>query len=119
VGVDVQADKLETALADATAEMDSYLGRRYSLPLPSASIPPVLQRLCCDIAIYRLMALLPKEAVADARRRYDDATTWLEDLVGGRIQLSDLAGQEVSAAPSIRIASTGAPRVFGDLGDFR
>ncbi len=121
VGMVVQDDKLDTALADATAEMDGYLGRRYSLPLDSggASIPPVLQRLCCDIAIYRLMALLPKEAVADARRRYDDALAWLEDLAGGRIQLADLAGRELTAGPSVRIAATSAPRVFGDLGDFQ
>lgn len=118
-GADVQEAKLTTALADASAEMDGYLGRRYSLPLPQ--VPPVLQRTACDIAIYRLMSLLPKETVADARRRYEDAIEWLADLADGRIKLADLDGQELATGNTSRIASTTAPRVFGSdtLGAFR
>jgi phage gp36-like protein len=118
-GLAVQDTKLATALADASAEMDSHLGRRYALPL--SQVPPVLQRTACDIAIYRLMSLLPKETVADARRRYEDAVAWLADLADGRIQLADLQGQELTGGPSVRIASCSAQRVFGDdtLGGFR
>jgi phage gp36-like protein len=118
-GQAIQEPKLLTALADASAEMDSHLGRRYTLPL--SQVPPVLQRMACDIAIYRLMSLLPKETVADARRRYDDAIEWLGDLVDGRIKLADLSGQELTGGPSVRIASSSAPRVFGNdtLGSFR
>ena len=117
-GVAVQNARLQTALTDASAEMDSYLGRRYFFPL--ASVPPILTRVCCDIAIYRLQALLPKEVVADARRRFEDATTWLDDLASGRIYLPDLAGVELSSGPSVRVIFTAAPRVFGagSFGDY-
>lgn len=118
-GATLQATRLQTALDDASSEMDSHLGRRYSLPLAQAS--PVLKRLCCDLAVYRLMALLPKESVQDARRRYDDGITWLDDLVAGKIQLADLSGAELAAGPSTRVSITSRDRVFGSdgLGDFQ
>lgn len=119
VGATLQTARLQTALDDASAEMDSHLGRRYSLPL--ATVPSVLKRLCCDLAVYRLMALLPKESVQDARRRYDDGITWLDDLVSGKIQLADLTGAEMASGPSVRVTISARDRVFDadGLGDYQ
>ena len=118
-GATIQSDRLQTALDDATAEMNSHLGRRYFLPL--AQVPPVLLRICCDIAIYRLTTLLPKEDVQDARRRYDNGITWLDDLVTGKIQLADFNGAELAAGPSIRMGISSRDRVFdaAGLGDYQ
>ena len=113
-GAAVQADRLQTALDDASVEMDSHLGRRYTLPL--ATVPPVLARLCCDVAIYRLTTLLPKENVQDARRRYDDGITWLDDLVTGKVQLADLSGAELLAGPSAQVTMSSRDRVFDYCG---
>lgn len=78
------------ALAEAAAEIDAYLAGRYALPL--ASVPPVLVRLACDIARYRLMADNPLE---EARTRYEDARRLLENLAAGRVSL----GMPASSAP--------------------
>ena len=51
-GAAIDTDVLGRALADADAEIDSYLASRYALPLPST--PAVLVRLACDITRYQL-----------------------------------------------------------------
>lgn len=64
----VDEARLEAALADASAEMDRY-GLQTVQALPEAE----RKRICCDIAIYRLMVLRPLDDIQDARRRYEDA----------------------------------------------
>jgi phage gp36-like protein len=102
--------RLQVALDDASAEIDTWIGQRYLLPL--VSTPPVLVRLACDIAMYRLMALLPKESVADARRRYEDALAWLEDLAKGAADLPDGAGEELPSASTGSVKVASLPRRF-------
>ena len=95
-GQAVDETRLVTALADASAEIDSYLQARYILPLvgltglPLAT-PAVLVRAACDIAIYRLQALRPADDIKDARRRYDDVTRLLELLKTGGATLAGAA----------------------------
>ena len=73
------------ALADAAAEIDSYLQDRYVLPIVTP--PPVLVRVACDIALYRLLGHHRTDDIAEARRRYDDAVAWLDKVVKGEIKL--------------------------------
>lgn len=70
------------ALADATGEVDSYLGVRYALPLPSCPIPLMLA--VCDIARYRLYKDRPTEQVT---YRYEQALKWLGKLSHGTVTL--------------------------------
>ena len=46
--------KIETAIDDADAEINSFLARRFQLPLAIATIPRPLHRLAVSIAIYWL-----------------------------------------------------------------
>ncbi len=73
---------LAQALADAGAEIDSYLQARYALPLPSA--PPALVRVACDITRYRLF---DNRATEEVRQRYSDAVRYLRDIASGVVQL--------------------------------
>jgi phage gp36-like protein len=73
---------LAVALADADAEVDSYLVGRAVLPL--SSVPPVLVRVSCDIARFRLFGAKAPEEV---RNRYQDARAWLKDVAAGRAVL--------------------------------
>jgi phage gp36-like protein len=68
-GQGIDYGRLRAALADASAEIDRYN--------PALS-PEELRRLCCDIAVYRLMLLRPTGDIEDARRRYEDALRVLE-----------------------------------------
>jgi phage gp36-like protein len=65
-GQAVDEARLQVALQDADAEIDSYLHGRYVLPLVGTTglpmpTPQVLVRCACDIAIYRLQALRPAD----------------------------------------------------------
>lgn len=90
---------LTQALIDASAEIDVYAAG------PLANPDPVVTRLCCDIAMYRMQQLRPLYDIKDARRRYEDAIAVLKNMA-----------QTVSASPSsdIRTATgaTGSARMF-------
>lgn len=80
----VDPDVVDEALADATAEIDTWLAAKYDLPLPST--PSVLVRLCVDITIYRLSseAGLASEM---RRQRYEDAVRLLKGIAKGEASL--------------------------------
>lgn len=75
-------ETLNRALIDASAVIDTYLGR-YQLPLPTN--PPVLIPYCLDIARYRLWR--NTDAPDDVRKRYEDAIRWLEQVAKGIVKL--------------------------------
>ncbi|MGH8013344.1 MAG: gp436 family protein [Candidatus Binataceae bacterium] len=83
---------LEQALNDASAEIDMYLESRFALPLGDP--PAVLNRLACDIAMYRLQSLRPLHDLADARQRYNDALQMLLRVAAGEVTLG-LSGDSV------------------------
>lgn len=75
----VDADRLQTALENASGEIDSYLAQAgYTLPL--ATVPAFLVQRCCDIARYRLENRNTRQEVID---RYKDAIAWLRDVAKG------------------------------------
>jgi phage gp36-like protein len=96
------------ALSDADAEIDGYLASRYALPL--ATVPPVLARIACDIARYRLWE---DRASEEVRRRYEDARRALESIAKGVISLGL---PEANAAPALAGVSLGNPRVMSRAG---
>ena len=101
---------LQQALDDASAEIDGYLGGRFALPLTDA--PEVLDRLACDVAIYRLQSLRPIHDLADARRRYDDAIAMLTKVAAGEMTLGiGVDGHETSNAQGVEQAAEPA-RMF-------
>jgi phage gp36-like protein len=54
-GGDGDDASLLVALADATAEVNGYVGRRY--PVPLVPVPAVIVRIACAIAVYNLSVL--------------------------------------------------------------
>lgn len=86
---------LDQALLDADAEIDGYLAVRYTLPL--ASTPPVLVRIACDVARYRLY---DDAATEEVRNRYTDAVKWLAAIARGLVSL----GMPPTTAPSDAVA---------------
>jgi len=97
---------VDNALADADAEIDSYLGVRYSVPVSPVSAS--ILRIACVIARYRLLGDAAGEA---ARRDYEDARAYLRDIAAGRSQLEGAAALAVS--PTARtVEFETQPRVF-------
>lgn len=101
---------LQQALDDASAELDGYLGGRFTLPLTDP--PAVLNRLAADIAIYRLQALRPLHDLADARRRYDDAIAMLTKVAAGELTLGIASDGRQTQISETAEQAEGPARVF-------
>jgi phage gp36-like protein len=80
----IDAQIVDDALNDATAEIDSWLAVRYDLPLPT--VPSVVTRLCCDIAMYRLSPIAAT-GTDERRLRYEDALRLMKALANGDASL--------------------------------
>jgi phage gp36-like protein len=106
---------IDQALADASAEIDGYLDGRFALPLTDA--PTVLNRLACDVAMYRLQSLRPIHDMADARQRYEDAVQLLVRVARGEVTLG-LTADNLEPAEGLHVIQVeegcgGAPiRIF-------
>lgn len=116
-GVGVSDDAIiDRALADADAEIDSYLAGRYTLPLAGAY--PTLKRHACNMARYYLSGSDVTEVEA-VRARYKDAIRFLESIRDGKTRLA-ADGYGKAAPEATRIGAVGGERVFTDetLSDF-
>ena len=92
----VNHEKAELALNDASAEINGYLGRYH---LPFKEIPPILTRLCCDIARYCLCS--------------SSAVLMNDDIANGLITLGIKAdGAQVDTGDVVEFAPSSG-RVFG------
>ena len=113
---DVCLDRVAAKLADANAEVDSYVGQRYALPLPA--VPDVLAAKATDLAVYKLFlrrGLRPNTADEAVAMAYKDAVSWLKDVALGRASLPVPAAGEGSAGtvrPGGAASVTAADRVF-------
>ena len=106
----VNTTMLQQVLNDASAEIDGYLGGRFTLPLTDP--PEVLNRVASDIAMYRLQALRPLHDVSDARQRYEDAIAMLSKVAAGELTLGIATdGNETAISPAAEVVE-GPERVF-------
>lgn len=103
---------LARALDDASALIDTYLAKRWEVPL--AAPPRPLVSLCVDLACY-LLARSDGEVSEDIRKRYEDALAMLKDVARGALDLPGLdgtpSGDGASGPGAVVLA--GAERLFG------
>ncbi len=98
----------QTALDDATAEINGYL-IKYTKPFVTA--PPILILYCCDVALYRLCVadVLETNSIA---QRYLQAISFLEKVASGKISLTvDDTGTEAETDSVIMFSDK--LKVFG------
>lgn len=105
-GTVIDAVQVGRALADADAEIDTYLAGRYALPL--ATTPTVLVRLAADIARYRLWDRNAPELV---RERYAAAIKLLTQISSGAATLGT-AEQPPAAPGGVAVAVVAPARQF-------
>jgi len=107
-------DKAVEALEGAEGEVNSYLGRRYAVPVEltgEASTAAVLKSITLDLAEYRLHArrlIIPE----DVRRKREAAVRWLEEVASGRAVLPSVDSLESNAATGPGGFVTGSERTF-------
>lgn len=95
------------ALQAASDKIDSYLGSRHVLPLPS--VPGILNAACIDIAVYE-MSNTADTLTENIEARHKYAIAWLKDVAAGRASLGlpSPAGK-TSARP---VVTTGSAKLF-------
>ena len=116
--------RLQSALDDASAEINGYLAARYQLPLVDAVLltplvaPQILVRACTDIGVYRLESLRPLSDMQDARKRYEDWIKLLLSIGKGEVQLAGAKLKGGVAETPLQVLGSGeaehcaAPRKF-------
>jgi phage gp36-like protein len=116
---DAEDNTIPTAIRDAEAEVNSYLGVVHDLPLPdvtdrvdpenNTAVPENLRRVAADIALYRLATDHGRTLTKEKRKRYDDAIKWLVALAKGETSLG-LDDPAPGAAGGALVTSN--PRIF-------
>lgn len=81
--------RIQAALDDATAEIDSYIAKAVTLPLDP--VPRILRTLCRDLALHRLYVNIGHSMEARKSLR-DDAVAFLRSVSRGDAALGDGAG---------------------------
>ena len=84
----IDSERVGNVLADADAEINSYLSGKYTVPVADV---PLLKAVACDIARYLLYDNQTTEAV---EKRYLQRISWLKDVARGVASL-DIAVKPV------------------------
>lgn len=96
------------ALTDATALIDSYVGKLYRLPI--SAVPAILVKYTCDIARYYLHGKAAEKDDA-VTRGFNEAQTWLADVSKGLVTL-DAEGVPTPQSGGGSVRAVAPNRVF-------
>lgn len=100
---EIDQTKVDAAIARAGDLIDGYLGKRYSLPLPS--VPSLVSRLAVDITVHNLFARVQDgEMSQGVRDREKEAIRVLELIMRGEISLG-LPTTASAPAPIVPVAA--------------
>ena len=95
---DAGDDRLTSAVADASAEIDAHIHDLYELPLPAGPWP-LLRAAACDLARQRLY---DNEAPDTVRYAADRARKRLRELASGGTAIVSEAGQRAPRRPLVQ-----------------
>jgi len=79
----INVERLQEAIDSAAVEIDSYIGGRVALPIVG-DVPPMLNKLNVDIAIYNVYSRVAEKTPAVRADRYRDAIRFLEKFSEGK-----------------------------------
>jgi phage gp36-like protein len=77
---------LNAAITRASSEIDSYVGKKYPVPLTGDQITDAMLGYVLDIIVYR-MSPTGVAVTEEVRHRYKDAIAWAEKIGCGKAQL--------------------------------
>lgn len=104
----IDATEVAAKIADAEAVADSYLAKRYALPLNP--VPDVLLPIVANIARYYLFGERA-EKDSTVARNHKDALAWLKDVAAGTVQL-EAEGIASAQAAGGQVQVSAPDRVF-------
>ncbi|MBW2560794.1 MAG: DUF1320 domain-containing protein [Deltaproteobacteria bacterium] len=104
----VDESVITRACADADAEIDSYCGKRYSVPF--TTVPPIVRKMAVDITIYNIYGRR-RGAPNNREKRYDDQIRLLKDVARGLVSLGENDPDSTPASANTPHI-TSNPRIF-------
>lgn len=110
VGSGVMATRVtDKAISGADALINSYLAKRYNVPVDP--VPEIIVELAVDIAIYKICSRR-SQAPEERRQKYDDAVKYLDKIASGKAVLPGAALVPASSSSGV-VNITSGPRIFG------
>ncbi|HGY4723289.1 TPA: gp436 family protein [Citrobacter amalonaticus] len=104
--------KIDAAIQDTDAEINSILSRRYQMPLALPDIPRPLRRAAISIAIYWLSER-DNQITELIQKRYDDAVRTLKEMASGARDLGLPQDAQPAETGSGSVLTVGEnPRLF-------
>ena len=103
---------IDAAIADADAEIDGYLAKRYAVPF--SPVPRVLNKFSKDIAIYNLFSRMGIDESTDQKtylNRYNAAVKFLTLVAEGKVSIG-AGNEDPASAASTGFAVKSSPRLF-------
>lgn len=91
----INPQRLEEAVAQADADIDSYLSGKYAVPL--TPVPAVVKKLSADIAVYNLYSRRLEQIPETRAERYRNAVRMLEGIARGTISVGAATTPEPAA----------------------
>ena len=103
---------IDAAIADADAEIDGYLAKRYAVPF--SPVPRVLNKFSKDIARYTLFSRMGIDESTDQKtylHRYNAAVKFLTLVAEGKVSIG-AGNEDPASAASTGFAVKSSPRLF-------
>lgn len=96
---DIDLNRVQLALNNASEQIDFSAGQRCALPLviTSPSVATFLKQLCIDIARYRLTGSSGVSVTDEVKDRYKEANEKLDRIIAGKIVLCAQSGEGVGS----------------------
>ena len=116
---DAGSGSANTAVVDearlgAEREVDSYLARRYAVPIDvsaNSGLAALLVTVVLDLVEYRLHTRRPP-VPSDVVAKRDAAIGWLREVASGAVELPSAAPLGANPATGFRAATTGDDRLL-------
>ncbi len=104
----IAVDTVEAALETASITIDGYLASRYALPF--VETPPILTKICVDLAGH-LLHLRRNQESELWQRQSENATRFLEKLSNGGLSLG--AGDPIGTGDKESLQVSAPDALFG------
>lgn len=105
---------IDAAIADADAEIDGYLAKRYRVPFEP--VPRVLNKFSKDIAVYNLFSRIGIDEDSDQKNylnRYNAAIKFFTLVAEGKVNIgTGEDGSDPASAAATGFSSKSNPRLF-------
>lgn len=114
----VNQSRVDEAIAQADAEIDSYCGGRYAVPF--TTVPDIAKKISVDIAIYNLYSRRVESLPETRADRYKNAIRQLEGIAKGLVSIGEQPEPPAPDTGGTQINVTSNDRVFTreTLGNF-